>query len=202
MYDEAEAEFKGIMEDYPFDAHAADAVLMLADTYYAQDNYGDASAYYTTFYAFHPSHSKAPYALFQKGMSHLKEVLSIDRDQTSTRKALFAFEDLLTNYPESPYSDKARELIVFLKRRLAERELYVGGFYFKVKNYRGALLRFGSVLKDYPSSGLVDRALYYIGESYIMLGEKERARDAFSTLVTEFPKSPFADSAKDRLKEG
>jgi outer membrane protein assembly factor BamD (BamD/ComL family) len=38
-----------------------------------------------------------------------------------------------------------------------------------------------------------------IGECYRELGEDELARDAFSTLVTEFPESPFASVASDRL---
>ncbi|HLE08664.1 MAG TPA: outer membrane protein assembly factor BamD [Thermodesulfobacteriota bacterium] len=202
MYEEAEAAFKRIVEDYSLSPYAVDARLMLADVYYAEEKYDDAGAQYTTFYTFHPSHPKAPYALFQKGMGHLKEVLSIDRDQGSTRKALFAFEDLMGNYPDSPYSRKAREMIVFLKGRLAQRELYVGGFYFKMKNYKGALSRFGSVLKDYSDTEVVDEALYYIGESYIMLGERKRAKDAFSTLVEEYPGSPYTAAAKNRLNEG
>ncbi|MBI5560207.1 MAG: outer membrane protein assembly factor BamD [Deltaproteobacteria bacterium] len=201
-YEEAEASFKAVMEDYPLDSYAVDAILMLADTYYADEKYDDASAYYTTFYTFHPAHPKAPYALFQKGMGHLKEVLSVDRDQAQTRKALFAFEDLTRNYPESAYSRKAEELMIFLKKRLAERELYVGEFYFKTKNFKGALLRFAFILKDYPDTGLADKALYYIGESYTRLGEKDLAKGAFSTLITEFPKSPFVNSAKYRLNEG
>ncbi len=199
-YELAESSFKRLMEEFPLSPYALDAELMLADTYYRVERYEDASSYYTNFVTLHPSHPKAPYALFQKGMSHFKDVLSVDRDQTATRKALFAFEDLVRYYPESPYAEKAKELIRFLRRRLAEREFYVGRFYFKGKNYKGALYRFREILEHYPDVGLTDKTLYYIGESYTRLGEKNLAEEVFSTLIKEFPDSPFAESAKGRLE--
>jgi outer membrane protein assembly factor BamD len=135
-------------------------------------------------------------------MSYFKELLTIDRDQTTTKKVLFAFEDFIKTYPENPYSAKAEELCFFLKKRLAESEFYVGKFYFKSKKYKGALSRFVIILRDYPDVGLADKALYYIGECYSSLGEEELARDAFSTLVTEYPESPFAAIASNRLMGG
>ncbi len=199
MYEEAEREFKIILADYPLSAYALDAQIMLADTYYAVERYEDASSYYTSFVAMHPAHPRAPYALFQKGMCYFKEVLSVDRDQTATRKALFAFEDLLRAYPDSPYAGKAGELIGFLRRRLAERELYVGRFHYKTGNYRGALHRFRGILENYPDAGITDKALYYMGKSYTMLGEEELARKTFTRLLNEFPDSPFADEIDDNL---
>lgn len=200
MYENAEDAFKLVMEEYPLSGEALDSQLMLGDVYYAMERYEEAASYYTSFSALHPSHPRAPYALFQKGMSHFKEVLSIDRDQTSTKKALFAFEDLIRTYPDSPYVAKSRELISFLRRRLAESEFYVGQFYFKNKNYRGALYRFREILKNYPDVGLTDKTLYYIGMAYTLLGEEELARDTFSTLISEFPESPFSKDARSELK--
>jgi outer membrane protein assembly factor BamD len=201
-YRDAEAYFKGIMEDHPLSPYSVEAQLMLGDIYYAQERYEDAGSYYTTFVTLHPTHHKAPYALFQKGMSYFKELLSLDRDQTTTKKALFTFEDFIKTYPESPYIEKAEELVLFFKRRLAESEFYVGKFYYNDKNYKGAISRFAVIVKNYPDVGLTDKALYYIGECYSGLGEEERARDVFTTLVTEFPESPFASIASDRLMGG
>ncbi len=198
-YEDAEKYFRAIMEDHPLSSYALEAQLMLGDVCYASEKYDEANSYYTNFVALHPSHPRAPYALFQKGMSHFKDILTIDRDQTSTKKALFAFEDLKRAYPESPYSDKAGELISFLKRRLADREFYIARFYFKNENYKGALSRLKDILSDYPDVGITDETLYYIGESYLKLGEKKLASDAYTTLISNFPKSPFVEDAKDSL---
>lgn len=200
--EESERTFKTLLEEHPMSQYSVDSQLMLGDVSYAMENFEDASAYYTSFISLHPSHPKAPYALFQKGMSHLKDVLTLDRDQTSTRKALFAFEDLVAAYPASTYAGKAGEFIMFLKNRLAEREFYIADFYYKKKNYKGALGRLRDLIKNYPDSGLTDKALYYIGESYMRLGERALAEEAFSALITNFPSSPFTRDARGRLKAG
>ncbi|MFQ5735745.1 MAG: outer membrane protein assembly factor BamD [Thermodesulfobacteriota bacterium] len=201
-YEEAETSFKTLLEEHPLGTYALRAQLRLGDTCYAMEKYDDASAYYTSFVSLHPMHPRAPYALFQKGMSHFKEVLSYDRDQTATKKALFAFEDLVATYPDSVYYARSKEFIKFLRRRLADREFYVAHFYFKSKNYKGALSRLGGILKDYPDEGITDKALYYIGESYKRLGEKKLSDETFATLIKEFPQSPFAREVKGLSKEG
>ena len=200
--EEAEKSFKTIMEDHPLSQYTLSAELMLGDVSYAAEKYEDASMYYTNFVALHPAHPKSPYALFQKGMSHMKDVLTLDRDQASTRKALFAFEDLIVSYPETPYAEKAKEFSGFLKNRLAEHEFYIARFYFKKKNYKGALGRLKEILASYPDGGINDKTLFYIGESYRRLGEDGLAREAFTTLINNYPESSFTTDAKDRLKAG
>ncbi|MBI1911838.1 MAG: outer membrane protein assembly factor BamD [Deltaproteobacteria bacterium] len=200
-FEESEKIFKTLMEEYPLSPYSVEAQLMLGDACYAQEKYDESSSYYTNFVALHPTHQKAAYAMFQKGMSHFRDVLTIDRDQTATKKALFAFQDLVSTYPDSPYFEKSKEFITFLKKRLAEREFYIAYFYYKDKNYKGALSRLRDILKEYPEAGLADKTLFYIGESYSRLGEKRLADDAFTNIITNFPESPFAKNAKSRLKQ-
>ncbi len=195
-YEDAESILGDLMERYPLSNYALEGEMLLADVLYADEKYDEARVYYTDFVALHPSHSKASYALFQKGMCFFREVLSADRDQTNTRKAIIAFEDLSKNYPESSYNDKAVELVAFLRQRLAERELYVGKFYIKKKKYRGALSRLKIILKQYPHSDIVDEALYYIVKSYVKLGEEDLAREVLSTMTSDYPSSPYTKDAR------
>ena len=200
-YEDAVEGFSLLMKDYPLTPFAIEAQLMLGDVSFDEEKFAEAGSYYTNFVALYPTHKRASYALFQKGMTYFKDALSYDRDQTSTRKALFAFEDVIEAYPESMYSEKADEIIIFLKRRLAKGELAIARFYFKDKNYEGALSRFRDILKEYPESGLIDETLYYIGVSYQELGEEKLSREAFMTLIADFPDSPFVKSARSRLDE-
>ncbi|MCK4739773.1 MAG: outer membrane protein assembly factor BamD [Deltaproteobacteria bacterium] len=200
-YEEAESSFKSIAQGHPLSPFAKDAQIMLADLLYTAQRYDDAISAYTKFYKFHPTHEKAPYALFQKGMSLLRGASTIDRDLTPSKKALFAFAEFLKLYPESIYAGKASEVATFLEGRLATREFYIGEFYYDNENYKGALWRFAEILKRYPEAGLTDKALYFIGETYDHLGEDELSKDAFLTLLSDFPKSPLALAAKERLKK-
>jgi outer membrane protein assembly factor BamD len=198
-YEEAEAELKRVIEDYPLTRQSLDAELILADLYFEIERFEEASSYYASFVTLHPAHPKAEYALFQKGMSNFKQVLSVDRDQKATRQSLFAFEDLLKSYPHGSYVEKSREMIGFLKERLAEREFYVGKYYYNGGNYRGALGRFKEILEFYRETTIVDKALYYVAKSYEHLGEDELAKEAYATIEAEFPKSPYAKGAAKKL---
>ena len=201
LYDEAEGFFKAVMEDHPLSNYALESQLMLADIYYTMEEYEDSASYYASFVRLHPGHKKASYALFQKAMSHFNLVLTVDRDQTATRKALFGFQDIQSFYPDSTYMNKSGEMIVFLRKRLAEREFYIGSFYYKDKNYRGALSRFSVILKDYPDCDLVDKTLFFIARSYEKLGEDDLARDTYQTLVTSYPESPYCKDVKSNMLE-
>ncbi len=202
LYDDAEMFFKALIEDHSLTDYAVEAQLMLADIYYTREQYEDAASSYAGFVRLHPGHKKAPYALFQKGMSHFNLMLSVDRDQTSTRKALFVFEDLQSSYSESSYMEKSGEMIAFLRERLAEREFYIGSFYFKNKNYKGALARFGVILEDFPDCDLIDKTLYFIARSYEKLGEEELAIETYQTLVANYPESPYCKRLDDEIKGG
>ena len=192
-YFKSEDLLKELLDLYPADPWAKEATLLLGDIFYLKEGYEEAVSYYTTFSDFYPSHPKAPYAMFQKAMSHLKEILTIDRDQATTRKALFAFNDLTVAYPDSEYTATAREMVGFLRNRLAESELYIGRFYQKNRNYKGAIKRYAGILKEYPEAPVASEVLFHIGVSYLKLGEEGLATDTFDTLVREYPESPFAD---------
>lgn len=199
-YEEAEQILELLLERYPLNHYAIDGEIMLADALYAEEKYDEARVYYTNFVALHPSYPKAPYALFQKGMCFFRNVLTLDRDQTTTRKAILAFEDLSNDFPDSSYNKKAEELIAFLRKRLAEREMYVGRFYLKKKNYKGALARFKVVLDEYPDSKVIDEILFYIVKSYVKLGEEIRARDVYATMQSDFPQSSYTRAAEKIIK--
>ncbi len=194
--------FKSVLNEYPLSEYVLEAQILLADTYYSMKEYSDSASYYTDFVVLHPAHPKAPYAQFRKGMSYFKEILSSDRDQSATKKAILAFDDLIANYPSSIYVDRAIEMRYFLRNRLADNELYVGKFYFKNGKYQGALKRFEAIIGEFPDSGVFGETLYYLGESYLALGEDELAGYVFERLVNSFPESPFADGAKLHLNGG
>lgn len=199
FYESSETELLTLLNEHPLSSYAKEAQLLLANNYYESEKYDEAASYYATFHAIHPSHSKASYALFQKAMSHFKQVLTADRDQSETKKALFAFEDFLNVYPSGLYTARAVELIGFLNDRLAQNEFYVGKFYYKDENFEGALFRFGELIRLYPKAKVIDKTLYFVGKSYLELGEDDLAKETFENLINAFPESPYAGDAKTEL---
>lgn len=66
--------------------------------------------------------------------------------------------------------------------------------------YSDAALAFQKFIDAYPAGSLVDNAHYWLGETYYVTRDFDKAKAAFNKLVTAFPNSPkVADS---RLKLG
>ena len=89
--------------------------------------------------------------MYQIGMCHYKQMLSIDRDQTETVRAAKEFEKLLARFPDSKFSLMAEKMLSECRVLIAEHEFYVGEFYFKQKKYQAALKRFETINREYAN---------------------------------------------------
>ncbi len=148
-YDDALNAFQKVKERYPFSKYATMAELRVADAHYYEEEYPEAVAAYEDFSRLHPQHPEIPRVLYQIGMCHYKQRLSIDRDQTETRAALEAFERVTKTYPKSEYAKKAQILIMKCKGLLAEHELYVAKFYYRTHQYKAAMFRLETLRNNY-----------------------------------------------------
>lgn len=195
VFNEVKGSFPGVDPYYTW------AELKVADCYYFDKEYEQAIAHYEEFKKFHPFHGDIPYVIFQIGLAHFKQIRSVDRDQTATRKALSNFEFLIANYPPSIFTEKARGKAGICKEKLAAKELYVAKFHYKRKKYQGAKTRLEAAVKLYPEVDIVDEVLFYLGRSYLKLGERDAARSVFGELVRNHPDSTFSDKARKALRE-
>jgi outer membrane protein assembly factor BamD len=198
-YEEARKDLQRLMNQYPESDLVASARLAAARTLYLEKKYDEARAEYQRFIELHPQHERVDEAHYYLGMCYFRQSDSPDRDQTYTRKALEEFDLLISQMPDSQYAPDAKERRVLARQKLAEKELYVGTFYFNRGNYSAAVGRLKSLLDQYPRAGSDGAALYYLGESFWRLEQKEAARAAFERVVQEYSRSEWAAPAADRL---
>ena len=85
-------------------------------------NFVQAEAKYRDFLNRFPTSEQAAYVQFQIANSLAKRMEKPDRDQTTTRKALEAYEDLVRLYPTSEYATQAQEKREVVRANLAEHE--------------------------------------------------------------------------------
>ena len=137
----------------------------IADTRFSMEEYGSAETAYNDFVNLHPSNEDIPYVMHQIGMCHYKQLLTIDRDQTETWKALSEFEKLIARFPSSKFSFLAEKNVRECKKRIAEHDYYVGEMYFKMKKYKAAMRRFENILKNYSHLGLDYKVHFIIEET-------------------------------------
>jgi outer membrane protein assembly factor BamD len=159
-YDEAIEAFEKLKDRYPYSNQALLAEIKVADAKFYKRNYDEALQAYKDFEKLHPTNRGIPYVIFQQGMCYYRQRSTIDRDQTFTSKALQEFRRLKQKFPQCRYIPKADEYMHKCLRDLADHELYVGEFYFKIKHYESALDRFQTIEQeypDYPKMGTVKR---------------------------------------------
>jgi len=178
------------------------AELKVGDCQFQEKEYPLAIAAYEEFKKIHPSHEEIPYVQFQIGMSYFNQMLTLDRDQTFTKKAISNFEYLIANYPPSLFTEKAKGKIVICKKRLADHEFYIGNFYYKHKVFQAAASRFEGLLEKFPKEPGEDETLYLLGKSYLELDQYEKADIAFKKIVVEYPKSSRYKEARAILDRG
>jgi outer membrane protein assembly factor BamD len=162
-------------------------MLRVADTYFGEEKYSEAQVEYQNFLNYHPVNRDAVYAQYQVGMCSFKEMDSIDRDPTPAKVLVTEMRKLLEKYPKSGYEEAARNYISIGTNWLADYELYVARFYHKKEAYKSAAARCEALLKNYPGSSAEKEALYYAGLSYLELGERDKARARFETLIQKYP---------------
>jgi len=178
-YQKAIKSFEDLKDWYPFSKYAIVAELKIADAHYHLEEYEDAVFAYEEFENLHPRNEKTPYAVYQIAKCHFNRVDTIDRDQTSARKALDTFNRLIKYYPDSSYIPQAKEEKNECIKSLAGNELYVALFYYNTEYYKAALHRFKAVITDYPDVGTHQTALQYISmcEAAIRAAEPEQKQD-------------------------
>jgi outer membrane protein assembly factor BamD len=172
-YKKAIESFQRLKEEYPLHQMALLAELGIADSNFSNEDYSEAELSYNDFINLHPTNENLPYAMYQLGMCHYNQILTIDRDQTETKKAAKEFERLIARCPTSKFSFMAENMLRKCRQKIGEHEFYVGEFYFKRKRYKAALKRFEVITKDYAGLGLDYKTGYFIGEAKKRIAEQE-----------------------------
>jgi outer membrane protein assembly factor BamD len=172
-YEESIESFEKLKDWYPFSKFAIFAELKIADANYNIKVYEKAVASYEEFESLHPRNEAIPYIIYKIGLCYFEQIDTIDRDQTTAKKALNTFRRLEKQFPGDSYTIKAKEHIKECLKSLAGHELYVGLFYFKSKHYKAALSRFKSVLTKYSDVGVHQMALQHIATCDALLKKQE-----------------------------
>lgn len=201
-WQKARTYYTHLYESYPNDPLGRRSLLRIADTYFEQGNavnLVEAQYKYRDFINRYPTSEYADYAMLRIGMCSFRQMEKPDRDQAKTREAVEKFDDMLRAYPKSPLRAEAEARRQDALDRLAKHELLVARFYMKRGSYTAAVQRLNFLIDTYPNFNERAGAFYDLGSSLSRLGRSGEARLYFERVITEFPKSDYAEPARRRL---
>lgn len=187
--------------------------LLMAQTYLREERWGEAIVKYQQFIDIHPTHHNTDKAQFLIAKCYLKKLENrkefiffkssvIDRELKDVYEAIEEFKKFFRLYPYSKYVSQAKVLYLRCKEILAEKEYYVGMFYFNVEDYAAATGRLRKIIIEYPNiSKTRKHAYFYLGEAYWKWGRKEESIEIFKHMLTEYPRGKFSNIATKRIKK-
>ena len=196
--------FSHLYESFPNDPLGRRSLLRIADTYYEQGdpvNLVEAQYKYRDFINRYPTSDQADYAMLRIGMCSFKQMERADRDQQKTREAVEKLSDMLRAHPNSPLKAEAEARRQDALDRLARHEHLVARYYIKRGSNTSAVQRLNYLIDTYANYNDRAGAFYDLGNALTRLGRHGEARLYFERVLTEFPKSEYAEQAKRRLSE-
>ena len=201
--------FGFIKTRFPYSKYAVLAELRLADAEFGAEQYLEAIDSYRLFIKFHPTHEMVAngYASFRIGEGYYRQLSgdfwlfppSFEKDQSSTEDAANELKTFLDKYPDSPFRDKAKDILKQVGKRLADHEWYVARYYWNRDKPMGTVIRLRRLLERYRGVGYDEEALWLLGRAYVAVAMPDRARGAWTELVEKFPKSAHAADARTAL---
>lgn len=212
-YDKALTFLREIEAQYPYSNYAQQAMLNTAFVYYKQEEHERAVAAADRFIHNYPTSDNVDYAYYLKGLTYYFSQRNFvarltggkdfsDRDQQNAVKSFDAFSDLIQRFPESQYSEDAREKMLTLHDTAARYEMRVAAFYYDRGAYVAALNRSKQVLERFPQSLSVEDALGLMALSYRQMGIDDLYGDTITILETNYPDSRYIAAIKNAEKTG
>ena len=186
------------------------ATLDLAYAQYRTSERAAALATLDRFIKLHPSSPALDYALYLRGVVNFNDNLGIlstlaqqdlaERDQQAARDSYQSFKQLVTQFPQSRYSDDARERMDYIVNALADHEVHVARYYLRRGAFLAAANRAQQVIQDYPQTPANEEALYIMQVSYERLGLEQLRADAQRVMNQNFPISRYNSEGVKQAK--
>jgi outer membrane protein assembly factor BamD len=169
------------------------------------------AAYYFRQYAQrYPNGKYLKAARFKVAKCYDLQSNNYELDQDETEKAIEFYNLYLKKYPESELASKAEERISKLRERLAHKAYSHANLFYKMEDYRAAVVTFQNVLSDYPDSKYREEAQYKLFMAAVewadlSVREKqiERYREAkefYHRFIEKYPNSEFIRKAEKTYK--
>ena len=205
-YEVARLTLNTLINTYDTSEYLAKAKLAIADSWYREGGahgLAQAEAEYKDFILFYPSMEEAAESQWKVCQIHYKQMEKADRDSAQAIRTEDECRVLVTQFPNSKYIPQAQQMLRDTQEVLGQKEYLTGAFYHNKGAYPAAANRLSFVADQYPLFSGADEALWQAADSFRRMGDRfeNQAAEDYTRIVRDYPLSPHADDAKDRLQE-
>jgi outer membrane protein assembly factor BamD len=201
QYKIAAALFDEVERQHPYSVWARRAQLMSAFSYYLAKEHQKSIDSARRFLSIHPGNRDAPYAYYLIALNYYEQIEDVTRDQSTTRLALDSLGELVRRYPNTRYAADARLKVDLVRDHLAGKEMEIGRFYQRRRQWLASVVRFRTVIDEYQTTSHVPEALMRLTESYLALGVPEEAKKAAAVLGANYPNTEWYERAYDLVRK-
>lgn len=204
-YEIARLTLNTLINTYDTSEYLAKAKLAIADSWFREGGstgLAQAEAEYKDFILFYPTMEEAAEAQEKVCMIHYKQMEKADRDPMHALRAEDECRQLLIQFPNSKFAPRAQQRLREIQEVIAEHEFRIGSFYHGKGAHPAAANRLQTLTDHYPLFSKADQALWQLADSYSQMGNRfrDKAGAAYAKIVREYPLSPLAEKAKDKLR--
>ena len=196
----AALQFGEMERQHPYSPWARRAMLMGAFCSYQANLYDQAITLADQYISLHPGSAEVSYAFYIKAVSLYEQIVDVGRDQSNTRDALVALQDVVQRFPDTEYARDANLKIDLTMDHLAGKEMSVGRYYLMRRDYIGAINRFRVVVEQYQTTPQIAESLERLTEAYYSLGLDNEAQTAAAVLGANYPGSAWYQNAYNILR--
>lgn len=180
---------------YPYSEWAKRALIMEAFGYHKDRKYEESRSAAQRYIDTYPAEEDAAYAKYLLALSYYDQIDDVGRDQGLTFQALQALRAVIEEYPDSDYAKSAILKFDLAFDHLASKEMEIGRYYLKRKQFAAAINRFRIVVEQYQTTSQTPEALYRLIEGYLSLGLTDEAQTAGAILGYNFQATDWYQDA-------
>ncbi|MCF8486444.1 MAG: outer membrane protein assembly factor BamD [Rhodobacteraceae bacterium] len=192
--------FQEVERIYPYSEWSKRALIMTAFSQHKAKEYEEARSTAQRFLDTYPTDEDAPYAAYLMALSYYDQIDEVGRDQGLTFQALQSMRSVIEQYPDSDYARSAMLKFDLAFDHLAGKEMEIGRYYLKRRNYAASINRFRTVVQDFQTTTHTAEALHRLVEAYLSLGLDAEAQTAAAILGHNYQSSPFYQDSYNLLK--
>ena len=187
--------YEDLDKNYPYWEKNNVAMMEKAQLEYDARKYEEAKLTLERFIELYPADTNIDRAYYLKAICLYEQIVDVGRDQLTTQQADDALKAVYTIFPKSEYARDAKLKRDLTQDHLAGKEMEIGRFYLRKKEYPAAIRRFQDVVKNYDTTSHVYEALYRLTVANLAIGLPEEAKRNAAVLARNANHSQWYEDA-------